>query len=474
MLSLAEIAGWLVAPRFYRTGTAAIAAQEADPSLVLFGIGGRDNVSADMLVIDEHQEGGRVEGECGATLVAKHLGLSERPELADFLAYSLRADSEGGQKFLELAEAIKTLHGYTDLGDEGVWTEVIRPCHRAVLSHARGDTAQDVPEFGSFLGSEVPVKRATIRKIVLPERPDWQSCVGAWVLAVLGNGNWKVARDVEFVFTDDIDEAWHFRCEEGTVVLGIGDGPWGDTDLNLELHPECLPMRIAQHLSTGVRKGAAKLILEECKRWHADSSVVLPYELPTLIERLRTHGELDSRGILQLVVHVLSARYQRSQAFQEAGQIEPDHVETVGAMKIAVTLSENGEIVGSLRGRGKSNPAKKMDVIVLRKESGNVNIFLVTPEAQAALPEIARRLTIAESLARGEGDPIADRLIALAEAGEQAWKGYALLGSGDETWYVSYGAIHNGTTTHPDVPPTKLSAEDLVVVLKEAIASIRS
>ena len=96
-----------------------------------------------------------------------------------------------------------------------------------------------------------------------------------------------------------------------------------------------------------------------------------------------------------------------------------------------------------------------------------------TPDLHAdVLAQVAVGLIKAESAARGE-HPDA-RIAALQAAGARAFKGFALMGKGDETWYLVHGGIHNATETHPDVAPTKLTAAQVVAVVKEAIASVRA
>jgi len=61
---------------------------------------------------DEHVNGasGRIEGECAATLVAKYLGLYERPEFERLLEETYQCDSDKGVGRTEIAELIKVGH----------------------------------------------------------------------------------------------------------------------------------------------------------------------------------------------------------------------------------------------------------------------------------------------------------------------------------------------------------------------------
>lgn len=57
---------------------------------------------------DEHRPNGRVAGECAATLVAKHLGIQDKPGVAELLEEVLRCDTKPGVHSFQIAEIIKT------------------------------------------------------------------------------------------------------------------------------------------------------------------------------------------------------------------------------------------------------------------------------------------------------------------------------------------------------------------------------
>ena len=74
----------------------------ATGTAVLIGIGGGE--------LDEHKATGRIPDVCATELVAKLLGLDQRPAFARILKEANRADTEASQTMMELAQLIKRIN----------------------------------------------------------------------------------------------------------------------------------------------------------------------------------------------------------------------------------------------------------------------------------------------------------------------------------------------------------------------------
>jgi hypothetical protein len=89
---------------------------------------------------DEHVTSGRRPGECSATLVAKHLGIENRPGVKEILAEVLACDTAGGTHNLQMAELVKTAHRCMPGGDKSTikWamTGLSWACHQIKMSYA--------------------------------------------------------------------------------------------------------------------------------------------------------------------------------------------------------------------------------------------------------------------------------------------------------------------------------------------------
>ncbi len=91
---------------------------EFAPEVMPIGIGGG--------MFDEHPgEDGRKEEECAATLVAKWLGISERPELKRLLEYTKKDDLRGANgDILSISTRTKTMYGRKDQTEVVEWALV--------------------------------------------------------------------------------------------------------------------------------------------------------------------------------------------------------------------------------------------------------------------------------------------------------------------------------------------------------------
>ena len=369
-LSLAPTGGSLKV-HFHRSKQEAVAELASGAVQLLVGEGGGD--------WDEHRDEGRLVDACGATLAADLLCVRGNPELKLILDYALRADREGGQKHFELAEVLKSLHGWSDLSQ-------MRVLHIAL----------------AFLG------------------------------AIRNRESGKPAGDQGVKFDDIIAN-------------------WLDRKYGSDRKDRCL-----------------KLILGEVKRWASAPDEVLPFELPKLVEAMNSHGTRSAADIVAMVEVILDARVRRSYDFmvecRQQAQAGKAKVLEIGGLRVGFAESDSRSMGAYLRSQ------EKCDLVVLQKSTGNVNIFSGSDGGKALMPKIAREILIVESNRRGvvkRSDELVARLTDFDALVAQG-KGRDLLGV---PWYyhLEAGALHNGTSTHPDVEPSKLTIRELA----QAVISAR-
>ncbi len=377
--------------QFHRSTEAANAALATGGVQLLVGIGGGD--------WDEHKKEGRLADECGATVAADQLGVRGNPELKLILDYALRADREAGQKYFELAEILKTLHGWSDMSQMRI-LHLGMACLRAVRNRESGAPSAN---------SDRPI--------------DLQMIAADWLLSKYGRGY-----DSSIVSND--------------------------------------PQAVAKEIGVA-KERTLKLVLGELKRWAEKPDEVLPFELPKLVEVLNSHGGRSAADITAMVEAILDARVRRSYDFmvkcpQEVCDGKTKVLE-IGGLKVGFAESDSRSMGSYLRTQD------KCDLIVLQKSTGNVNIFS-GDGGKALMPKVARNILITESNRRGVVKR-SDELLVRTNDFDQlvaSNKGRDLLGV---PWYyhLEAGALHNGTSTHPDVEPSKLTIRDIA----EAIIAAR-
>lgn len=357
--------------RFYRSGEAASSALAAGEAQLLVGIGGGD--------WDEHKKEGRLQGECGATLAADLLGVRGNPELQLILQYALRADREAGQLHFELAEILKSLHGWSD------WSQA------KVLN--------------------------------------------------LGLAFLRAIRHRE------------------------SGAPGGDQGVKLE---SIVNSWLDRNFGSDRRDRCLKLILGEMKRWKGAPDEIKPFELPRLVEVMNSHGTRPASDIIAMVEAILDARVRRSYDFlvtcpqeERAGNVQ---VLEVAGYKVGFASSDSRSMGSYLRA------AKKCDVIVLRKSTGNVNIFS-GDGGKALMPSVVGEILRAELKLQGHSlrEPhwveCTEGLSSLVASGQ----GRDLPGLPHWYYHLEAGALHNGTSTHPDTVPTALDLQGLARAVMEGV-----
>lgn len=364
-------AGGSLKVHFHRSKQEAAAELASGAVQLLVGEGGGD--------WDEHRDEGRLADACGATLAADLLGVRGNPELKLILDYALRADREGGQKHFELAEILKSLHGWSDLTQ-------MRVLHIAL----------------AFLG------------------------------AIRNRESGQPAGD-------------------RGVKLDVIVNNWLDRNYGLDRKDRCV-----------------KLILGEVKRWASAPDEILPFELPKLVEVMNSHGSRSAADVTAMVEAILDARVRRSYDFmvdcRQQAQAGKAKVIEIGGLRVGFAESDSRSMGAYLRSQ------EKCDLVVLQKSTGNVNIFSGSEAGKALMPKVAREILRAECFKRSEGgQELSERLVDFGTLIAEG-KGRDLLGV---PWYyhLEAGALHNGTSTHPDVESSKLTIRDLALAIVAATKS---
>ncbi len=317
-------------------------------------------------------------------------------------------------------------------------------------------------------------KRRQLRKIIVHLKAHLDEFVACWLILRFGLKRWYWPENElpTVLFVADADEAARkYRGRTDTVLIGIGGGLFDEHRADGRLAGTCATDLVANALEIS-RRRTLQTILEETRK--ADTrSGQRPFELGTLLKVAQKRRRLTPALAAELFDFVCSRmddyldeakeEWERCPAvFEQAGRIE-----TVRGITVASVQSDLTAMPRWLRNeRGAA-------IVIQRNSKGQIVIFSQKGSAATAfMAPIAREVLIQKTTRSGAGvDELARRLEAFEEI-VKSGRGRDLPGL--STWYfhIEAGSLLNGSETHPHVTPTKITLDEMAVLVKTVIESM--
>ena len=421
----------------------------SDPSVAMIGIGGGR--------FDEHKENGRLPGTCAALLVAEYLGIKDDPLYQVLLAELLRADTERGQTYLELGEMVKTIHEYGDKGMDEYWC--LEFVIQAITTHLSRQAGLKGREFKNFAVPCLVPKRVGV--VAIPAGAPLTTLVKAWLVMKYAERKFSTLPNLELRVISS-DAALDKVCTRTDVLMvGFEGGHF----------PDSMKVReVAGQLGISGKQDRKtfdqiKSTLRDVEVFENSPGTAKPFSLGVITENLNRHGELPASVIYQEIAQILECYVRRSVEFHELCP------ENYGATGKGLELS--GLKVAFVQSDLRSMPAYcravvEADVVVVRRTGGNCAIF--TNTHRAASWYIAEEILRAEAGLVGVRRPdtgVLDRTVLTGRGRD--------LPAPAEHWYLfaENGSLLNGSHSHRDVPPTRLSNRQIRDLVERALAEYK-
>lgn len=391
---------------------------------------------------DEHKPQGRLAEMCASLLVAKYFGIENLPELQVLLSEVLRSDTQPGQLYFELGFAIKTMQDFgrshqeilamvraiidarikKDRNENPRATELIAPDARVNLKYVLGETTTKV------------------RTIVLNPQFTVLNLATVWYLVNFPS---------EIEFEEEVNlilgtqtALEHLDDQNNVLYVGIPNGHFGEGGQINTVNGLMKYLGLNRQQRLGV-------IRKELRRWE-NGEEPKPFELPALVELMRDFGSVTVEEIYtEILAPMLDAQHRSGKQFfmDCPGEFEKSgYLFSTDQLTVAMVVSDLVTMNAWCR------TVQKADVVVLRSSSGNVQVF-TTPDHRDVAKFIATELAIAESVSKDD----------LRKLALQIEEGRDAVMPGAPNWYLfqSAGQILNGSKSHPGVPATELSNDQL-------------
>ncbi|MDP2631372.1 MAG: hypothetical protein Q8P30_01220 [Candidatus Uhrbacteria bacterium] len=409
---------------------------------------------------DHNPDGSRKPDTCCAKLVVEDLDVADLPENRRMLAEVLRADTEGGQPHLSMANIVKTLHNHAYDADQSshdfrmfnMWKKF----SDAYARRERGDEPKRTPvEIQVELGENAvrPGRKSILRHVVIPAYAPVRELMKLWLVMLFGKRAFsdRVRPQIHFVHTDEDLKFGKGSLEErdDTLFIGFTGGQFGP-DVTVEAVAEALKVSKMAQLH---------MLLKEFARFEETPEGIEFLELPNAVAVLNSHGTLEAHEVWKEVANILDAYEASGVAFNSAITDGELVMSEVCGVKFGHGQSDRTDLWK------KAHTQRGAKAFVQRNSGGNVIIFLQR-EVQHLVPGIARGLVVEEArlcgLENGGTAPLLAELEAVLEVGGK------LPGAPHWHLWAEGGFFLNGSSTHAETP-TKLSLETVRELVESAI-----
>lgn len=309
-----------------------------------------------------------------------------------------------------------------------------------------------------------------VHTIVTHTKPHLDEIAAWWLLKKFGQ-EFPGVKDARIVFVEagsrDYRDRTAEECEkDGILMLGIGGGRFDEhpNGGNSRKEDECAATLIAKTLGIEDDPALGRILrfvfnvdTKPCKQ---------PFDLAKMVEDMHEAYPDDPEMVMKWAVQGLEAVYRQQVRFLSNAQALDEGAITFevfegpnSPIKLAIARSDNPEASKFAR----SADGGGADIVIQRQSSGNTQIFINRKSGKGvvSLRDLARMVRIEEQNLKGKF------LI-------RDWNLLAIEGKveGAEEWYYHPGGeiLLNGSLTAPNVPPTRISLEQLVEFTKIAFS----
>jgi hypothetical protein len=425
--------------------------------------------------LDEHEEEGRANGQCAAERICGHIGIARWPAIVKMLDLVRAGDTAKVEDLLNLGFLLKWINRYRE---EPIPTETILATAFVLLdglyAYFNGGKIREVPFESGVVEVPghvclVPPNGADVNHVIVraDAATDIVELAGLWVMESFGDLAWNIG-DLQFHFMTEAEAlAFLDNGRTDTVVLGmlgsLFDGrAKGVSSASL----------LAGHLKVGKRyavQGVLKKVRKSAEAQENDR-LDLGFLLKWVNNSYRT-TPVPPEMIAKMVSRFLDGLHD----YFDEERICDEYLEGHG-----VWLESGGFevclIESDLESIGRSARTHGAAITVIRRSNGQTMISAdyQTGGAREVMPYIALQVCDAEVReAGGSAEEAYQTQVALCATGFVL--AMNLPGLADRWyWHAEAAALYNGTATHPDVPPSRLSLQRLGELIQHALSNLPS
>ncbi|MDD5547562.1 MAG: hypothetical protein PHN74_01505 [Candidatus Pacebacteria bacterium] len=302
-------------------------------------------------------------------------------------------------------------------------------------------------------------------EIVTHEKPHLDEIATIWLLKRRGETKYPGVKDARILFWQSGNMSAKLspqKYEEmGILLVGIGGGRFDEHPANgtERKKDECAATLVAKDL--GISDDPSLSKIQRYVLNNDTKGTSHPFDLAETVKLLHGKYPNNSAKVVELVMEILDAyHYEQMMFFSEArkdfetkGKVESIKGPKGKTLKMLTIVSDNEQINKYSRFVG------DIAVVIQKTSAGNVQIF-TNQQYALKLYDVVKAIRRAEQEANGK--------IVTSE-----WKQLSAEGrvAGAEAWWFHEPCqmLLNGSLTAPEVPPTKLSLEQIAGFVKMGI-----
>lgn len=304
--------------------------------------------------------------------------------------------------------------------------------------------------------------------IITHSQPHIDEIAAIWLLRKFGENDFPGISTAKVIFWDIGDKVLDGRSpaeyeSEGALLVGVGGGRFDEHPIanSGRKQGECAATLVAKALRI-----EGEPSLEKILKFIATSDlkgVGHPFDLGYIVKLLHQQYPNDPEKVIEWAMMGLEAKYQEQLRFWSSTRQEFERIaeveEIVGpggrVLKMASFVSDNEQMNKFAR----SIHGGQAAIIIQQQSSGNVQIY-TNRHFRLTLYDIAQMIRLAEQQAKGK-------------VTTREWKKLAAEGKveGVEEWFFHHAGqmLLNGSLTAKDVPPTRLSLEQIKEIVRIGI-----
>jgi len=246
-----------------------------------------------------------------------------------------------------------------------------------------------------------------------------------------------------------------------TLEVGIGGGPFDEHPVNGELkEDECAATLVAKALGVDEEPALEKIL--KFVVTHDLKGGAQPFDLCSLVKLLHQQFPNNPEKVIEWTITGLEAKYQEQLSFFSVTKAEFERATEVEAIRVSGRVLKMATIVSDdpqMSKFARSRYGGEVAVLIQKRSTGNVQIFS-NRRFGLSLRNVAAKIRWEEQRAKGN--------IVITD-----WRMLQIEGKveGAEEWYyhVQGEMLLNGSLTVKDVPPTRLSLEQIKEIARNKL-----
>jgi len=304
------------------------------------------------------------------------------------------------------------------------------------------------------------IKAIPINEIATHNNPHIDEIEGIRLLRRFGQNHFPGIEKASVVFWSkggpELQKTAEEYLTEGILLVGIGGGMF-DEHPTLETerkNGKCAATLIAEYLGLD-DDPALEFILDFVQRDDLNGSGSM-FELGSLCWKM--YNIMPAEKVILWANLALETIFHEQDKFnrEAAKEFMKARIFTVrdngNSLKVAVVESDNEVVAKFARSARGGNSA----LVIQKQSTGNVQIFLNRRFGFVKMEKIAKFIRLAEQKAKG-------KLISLSE--ETLKREGSVPGAEEWHFFKKGQMLLNGSVSHPEVPPTKISLEEIMRIV---------